>query len=253
MKRHTCDKYQAQFGGPDPGNHTHVTAVQLDRGCPGSKGTKTPFAGSTLPHDGSVDDVMAASRTVAVAETAASFRRGVDTALGNAGYLPVAIEDSPDAVLATLRFPEGCETVTKLVASGAVVVALLPDPTPEAHAHAYEHGAAGTVDWNADPEEIVASLHTALEGRTRLPIEVTRVLASEWPSLHAPRPEIDEDEVDWLVALASGTTVARLADDTGYSERALFRKLHDVYDRLGVTSRAEAIVAAERLGLLDEE
>jgi DNA-binding NarL/FixJ family response regulator len=191
-------------------------------------------------------------RTVAVAETAMSFRRGIDTALEGSGFRPVAVEDSPDAVLATLRFPEGCETVTKLVAAGAVVVALLPDPTPEAHAHAYGHGAAGTVDWNADPEEIVASLDAALEGRTRLPIEVTRVLAAEWPNLHAPRPEIDEDEADWLVALATGTTVARLADDTGYSERALFRKLHDLYDRLGVTSRAEAIVTAERLGLLHD-
>ena len=193
---------------------------------------------------------MASAPTVAVAETAASFRRGIDASLEKAGFLPVGLDDAPDAVLATLRFPEGCDAVADFAGTGVVVIALLPEPTPEAHAHAFAHGAAGTVDWNADPEEIVAALRAALEGRTRLPIEVARALADEWPSLHAPRPEVTEEEAEWLAYLAAGMTVARLADDTGYSERAMFRKLHDLYGRLGVTGRAEAIVAAERLGLL---
>lgn len=191
--------------------------------------------------------------TIAVIETAASFRRGIDAALERSGFHPVALEDSPTAVLATLRFPDGCDTVSSLASAGVLVVALLPEPTPGAHAHAYSHGVAGTVDWNADPDEIVAALQAALEGRTRIPAEIVRVLSSEWPSLHAPRPEIDEDEAEWLVALAAGTTVARLADDTGYSERAMFRRLHDLYERLGVTNRAEAIVAAERIGLLEND
>lgn len=190
--------------------------------------------------------------TIAVVETAASFRRGIDAALERSGFQPVALEASPTAVLVTLRIPDGCDTVIQLAATGVVVLALLPDPTPEAHAHAYSHGATGTVDWSADPDEIVAALRAALEGRTRLPAEIARVLASEWPSLHAPRPEIYEEEVDWLMALAAGTTVSRLADDTGYSERAMFRKLHDLYGRLGVSSRAEAIVVAERIGLLEQ-
>lgn len=191
--------------------------------------------------------------TVAVVELAASFRRGIDAALERAGFVPVDLDASPAAALVTLRMLESCDHVVDLAAAGVVVVALLPEPTPEAHAHAYSHGATGTVDWNADPGEIVAALQAALEGRTRLPAEITRVLASEWPSIHAPRPEIDEDEADWLIALAAGSTVARLADDTGYSERAMFRKLHDLYERLGVATRAEAIVVAERIGLLDEE
>lgn len=56
--------------------------------------------------------------------------------------------------------------------------------------------------------------------------------------------------MEWLAALASGSTVARLANETGYSERVMFRRLADLYGRLGVSGRAEAIVAAERLGLL---
>jgi DNA-binding NarL/FixJ family response regulator len=64
---------------------------------------------------------------------------------------------------------------------------------------------------------------------------------------------VTEEEVGWLADLAAGETVARIAHETGYSERAMFRRLREVYERLGVTSRTEAIVAAERLGLFDQD
>lgn len=191
------------------------------------------------------------ANTVAVVESAVSFRRGVESALERAGFAPVEIGAEPSAVLVTLRFTEGCEAVERFVGAGAVVVALLPEPSPAEHAHALGHGAIGTVDWSADPEEIVAVLRVALEGRTRLPVAIARTLAAEWPGAHAPRPEFTEEEADWIADLARGTPVARLADETGYSERAMFRRLHDIYTRLGVANRAEAIVAAERLGLLN--
>jgi DNA-binding NarL/FixJ family response regulator len=33
----------------------------------------------------------------------------------------------------------------------------------------------------------------------------------------------------------------------------MFRRLREVYERLGVTSRTEAIMVAERLGLFDQD
>lgn len=192
------------------------------------------------------------ANTVAIVEGAVSFRRGVESALERAGFLPTEPDSSPSALLVTLRADDACAAVERFASAGAVVVALLPNPTAAEHAHALGHGAIGAVDWSADPEEIVAVLRVALEGRTRLPVEIARSLAAEWPGAHAPRPELSEEEIEWIVDLARGTPVARLADDTGYSERAMFRRLHDIYTRLGVGNRAEAIVAAERLGLLSD-
>ena len=63
-------------------------------------------------------------------------------------------------------------------------------------------------------------------------------------------PLIGPEERDWLIALSHGTTVVRLADDFGYSERAMFRRLADLYVRLGATNRDEAVIAAQRAGLL---
>ncbi len=190
---------------------------------------------------------------IAVVEIAASYRRGLEAALTDAGFTTTTEPGDADAVLLALRIPEGCEAADALVAAGKVVVALLPDPTPAGHAHAFEHGVASATPWDADPSEIVAALTHAIEGWTRLPVATVAALAASWPGAHTPRPDITEEEIGWLAELANGVTVARIADETGYSERAMFRRLHEVYERLGVSGRTEAIIAAERLGLFAEE
>jgi DNA-binding NarL/FixJ family response regulator len=190
---------------------------------------------------------------VAVIESAASYRRGLEAALADAGFTITAEPGDADAVLLALRVPDGCETANALVAAGKVVVALLPDANPAGHAHAFEHGAASATPWDADPAEIVTALTHAIAGWARLPVATVAAIASEWPGAHTPRPDVTEEEVGWLADLAAGETVARIAKETGYSERAMFRRLREVYERLGVTSRTEAIVAAERLGLFDQD
>lgn len=48
-------------------------------------------------------------------------------------------------------------------------------------------------------------------------------------------------EIGWLIQLRSGTTVAALARTAGYSERSMHRRLHDLYGRIGVAGRGEAL------------
>ncbi|MDQ3641282.1 MAG: hypothetical protein M3450_07420 [Actinomycetota bacterium] len=59
------------------------------------------------------------------------------------------------------------------------------------------------------------------------------------------------EEVGWLQTLARGATVARLAGEVGYSEREMFRILSNLYQRMGVVSRTEALVQAAQWGLLE--
>ena len=57
----------------------------------------------------------------------------------------------------------------------------------------------------------------------------------------------------WLQSLAEGATVRQLAAAEGYSPRHMRRMLAGVYERLGATGRIPALVAAARLGLLDDD
>jgi DNA-binding CsgD family transcriptional regulator len=45
--------------------------------------------------------------------------------------------------------------------------------------------------------------------------------------------------------------VGELAESVGYSERAMYRQLRRLYERLGATNRTEALLQALRRGLID--
>lgn len=190
-----------------------------------------------------------------VLETASAYRRGLIPALVDAGFdvgSPAAAAGRR-LVLAPLRAPGDCAALEAIAADpDAVVVALIPSADGDAFAHALGHGAEGAVPWDADPERIAAVALAAVDGLTSVPTEAARALARRGPDFHRDRPLLDPTEVAWIVDLSRGASVVGLADRYGYSERAMFRRLGEVYARLGAANRAEALVAAERLGLLQE-
>lgn len=61
---------------------------------------------------------------------------------------------------------------------------------------------------------------------------------------------LSAERLSWLRALAAGSTVARLADEAGYSERAMFRLLSALYRDMGVDGRVQALMRARDEGWL---
>ena len=67
------------------------------------------------------------------------------------------------------------------------------------------------------------------------------------------RDRFDDLDRQRLWLLAQGATVGEVAAAEGYSSRHMRRLLADLYRRLGATGRIPALVAAVRLGLLDDD
>jgi DNA-binding CsgD family transcriptional regulator len=70
------------------------------------------------------------------------------------------------------------------------------------------------------------------------------------PPTIVSHPMPSNRELDWLGQLAEGTTVAQLAERSGYSERAMFRLLRNLYNQLNVRNRTEALQLAQDRGWL---
>ncbi len=68
--------------------------------------------------------------------------------------------------------------------------------------------------------------------------------------VHGPESVLTSEEVGWMQALAAGKRVHEIAEAAGFAERSMFRRLYRVYSALGAGTRTEALLAAERLGLL---
>jgi DNA-binding NarL/FixJ family response regulator len=157
---------------------------------------------------------------------------------------------SPGALVLAVRREADWRTLEEHCArqDAGPVVALLPALSPLCVERALAAGAAGVSEIGAGGEELIKVILAALQGQTLLPGSIARQVGKD---AARGRP-VSAAEVEWLRALARGLTVSKLANDVGYSEREMYRHLSGLYSRLGVRGRTQALLCAERLGLLTE-
>jgi DNA-binding NarL/FixJ family response regulator len=130
------------------------------------------------------------------------------------------------------------------------LVHVVDDATSEASAEALRLGATGVIALDAELSQVIGVVRAAADGQTLLPRQVARSLCR---SQVGPVPQLLTKERDWLRHLADCGTVAGLARTVGYSEREMYRLLGGVYARLGASNRTEALLLAERWGLLEDD
>lgn len=208
---------------------------------------------------------------IAISDPLPVYRRGVMATLDELG---IALESPHDlldwihreqrrVVLLTLQSADDWAVLSALcqARSDAIVVAVLTDVRIRTYVEAIRAGAATAVPRDAPPDAMKQVLQAAIEGTSMLPIEVVRALAA-LPSEEAAGEVTDEQgggpepgspsarEIRWLRELAAGVTVARLAEQAGYSERAMFRLLRDLYVRMQVRNRTEALLRSRERGWL---
>jgi DNA-binding NarL/FixJ family response regulator len=197
---------------------------------------------------------------VAVWDPLPVYRQGMVAALGGTSNSRYHLEEPTDlvswatrkerrVVLMTIESAQDLESLKRIgrLERKPIVVTLLDDLSAEACIKVLSAGAIGVVARNAEPEEIRQALDQALKGRTTLPVTVVTALIARSSS----RTEVDqpsERDTKWLKDLSQGVTVARLAETMGYSERAMYRLLRDLYRRMDVRNRTEAVLKAAQSG-----
>ena len=195
------------------------------------------------------------------------YRHGLNAGLSAAGMVcvPAASSkelssllsaDAPtaDGTVVVVMSAQQASTLFPVVreAAGedALVVHVVEHATAEACAEALREGATGVVAEDAELSHVVSVVRAAADGQTLLPRQVVKGLCR---TQAGPVPELLPGERDWLRYLADSGTVASLARTVGYSEREMYRLLGGVYARLGASNRTEALLLAERWGLLEGE
>lgn len=200
---------------------------------------------------------QSARRRVAVVDPVPAYRRGLVAALQDAGF--DAHEDAVqgrgvgprlDALLVTVE-PATVDADLEPPRGVGCVVALVQDTSVDTYLEALRCGARSAVAWSAAPELVAQVVEAAISGHALLPAEVLASLARRVPGGAAL--DVSDEERHWLCVLAEGSTVGQLAAEGRRSERGMHRLLHDLYARMRVTKRSEAIVLAARMGLLDDE
>jgi DNA-binding NarL/FixJ family response regulator len=199
------------------------------------------------------------SMQIAVSDPLPIFGRGLLAAIGRADHDLVAREhllawarqERRRVVFLTLDSSEDWALLAELqeTQTDLLVVAVLVEATIQASVRAILTGAVAVVPRDASPESLRQVFEAVVEGRSLLPVDVVRALVTA-RALPEDGEAPSARDIEWLRQLAGGRTVSQLADRSGYSERAMYRQLKEVYDRIGVGNRTQALLRAYERGWL---
>jgi DNA-binding NarL/FixJ family response regulator len=198
---------------------------------------------------------------VVVVDPLPLYRHGIDAVLSSAGY---AVETPSDllawlrqklraVVLLTLISEQDWQLLHKLGdrSTAREVIALVPVDSAAVGVRAVRAGAQSVLLRTATPAVLVRAVEATIDGQAVMPASVAAALASGVQISDRPGQPLSPSQLSWLRQLAAGSTVAQLATDSGYSDRAMFRRLRELYHDMGVRTRVEAIVLAQGRGWLD--
>jgi DNA-binding NarL/FixJ family response regulator len=159
----------------------------------------------------------------------------------------LAGECSPDVILMDLSMPilDGIEATRRITAEfpGVHVVVLTSFDDQRRILDALGAGATGYLLKDAEPDEVLTAIRTAVEGGSPLDPRAARVLVDARRE-QAPGRTLSPREEEVLRLLAGGLANKQIARRLGIAERTVKAHLTSVFQQLGVTDRTQAALWA---------
>src|SRR5262245_12364842 len=213
-----------------------------------------------LPVDSTAGEPVKA--TVLVVDDHALLRTGVANIINQEADLRVVAEAGngveaihafeqyrPDVTMLDLRRPvmEGVEAVRQIRERDprARVIVLTTYDTDDEIARALKAGAKAYVLKDIAADDLIGCIRDVLAGKTYLAPAAAAKLAEG-----VTRVQLTPREMATLRLMADGKANKEIANELAISERTVKTHLGHLFEKLGVTSRTEAIKVATRRGLV---
>jgi DNA-binding NarL/FixJ family response regulator len=116
---------------------------------------------------------------------------------------------------------------------------------------AMEAGARGYVSKNATPEELLTAVQTVLAGGTAVERDIQAEIAGQAIGENPYLRPLTQRDLEILRLLASGNSLAQIADALGIAYKTVANTLSRIKEKLGVDSTADLIRLAIGRGLTD--
>ena len=183
----------------------------------------------------------------------------VGTAHDGASGVRMCQESRPDVVLMDISMP---------VMNGVAATRKIRDLLPEAkvliltvHAddmHVFQGikaGASGYLLKDCTPEDLSRAIKTVHAGDTIMAPEIARkmLLAFEEADSEPSAPSLTEREVEIISAIARGQGNKQIARALHISEKTVRNHISNIYKKLHIYDRTQAVLYAIREGLVDME
>lgn len=196
-----------------------------------------------------VHEIMPVVLRKALGEVAVATEATLEGGLGRAGgSVP------PDLVLLDLGLPgcDGLDALSRFRRAFPKLPLVVLSGTCDRNSilAALEAGAVGFIPKTSKPDVMIAALKVVAAGGTYVPPEALDDVAKDGARRPRSRsPELTERQREVLRLILKGYNNERIASELTIAPNTVKQHAHAVFTALGVSSRAEAMIAAARLGL----
>ena len=208
--------------------------------------------------------------TILIADDHTLFRDGLKALFGSVADTVVIGEATtgaeailqaelhqPDVILMDIQMPDlnGIEATRQIVRTsphiGVIIVTMFEDN--ESFFAAMRAGARGYVLKGADQDEMLWAIRAVARGEALFgPAIAARLMSffQPMPSLAAAAfPELTDREIDVLKLLAKGSSNQEIADSLVVSVKTVRNHLSNIFSKLQVADRVQAVIRAREAGL----
>jgi DNA-binding NarL/FixJ family response regulator len=170
-------------------------------------------------------------------------------------------QSAPRVLLTDLQLPDGHgvdlirETRQRLPDTEIMVISILGDE--ESVISAITVGATGYLLKDAFPTDIAATVHELVAGHSPISASIARFIVRRTQSQPEPPPgpvlntaKLTPREIDILWGIAKGFSYAEIAGHLGLSRQTVPGHIKNIYRKLEVHTRGEAVFEALQQGLI---
>lgn len=172
--------------------------------------------------------------------------------------IEVLEQQAPDVLLVDLGLPDGSgiELIRYIRTHALDTLALVISGFHDEHRvfEALEAGAKGYILKHEDDQDVIKSIQTILDGGAPISPAIAKLMLNRFqqPTLkpEAIPEKLTERQIKILKFLSQGFTAKEISEKLSISYYTVTTHIKNIYEKLQVNSRIEALIEAKKIGYL---
>jgi DNA-binding NarL/FixJ family response regulator len=171
-------------------------------------------------------------------------------------------EEEPDVVLMDISMPKmdgisATREIRNLLPQTAVII-LTGHEDDEHVFEGIKAGAQGYLLKDSEPDDLARAIHTVNAGNTIIAPDLAQKMLNTFEGGRSRSPQLSpppltERELEVIRALAHGMSDRQIAGSLGISEKTVRNHASNIYRKLHIFDRTQAVIYAIREGVIDVE